>query len=102
MLNQTVLVGRILENIELEESGEKPVAHITLTIPRSFKNADGEYETDLVPLTLCDEIAKNTSEYCKKGDILGVKCRLQSQNGKLEIIAEKVTFLSCKGEKENE
>ena len=53
---------------------------------------------------LFDSIADNTSEYCGKGDIVGVKGRVQSRvvekDGKndyiMEIIAEKVTFLSSK------
>ena len=51
----------------------------------------------------------NTSEYCRKGDIIGVKGRLQSstyekEDGskayKMELIAEKVTFLSSKPKNE--
>ena len=47
MLNQTVIVGRIVRDPELREteSGNK-VTNITLAVPRSYKNADGEYETD--------------------------------------------------------
>ncbi len=53
-----------------------------------------------------DNIAENTSEYCSKGDIVGVKGRIQSRTLEkdgnkeyvTEIIAEKVTFLSSKRE----
>ncbi|MDD4734446.1 MAG: single-stranded DNA-binding protein, partial [Bacilli bacterium] len=46
MLNQTVVVGRIVKDPELKEteSGRK-VTNITLAVPRSFKNINGEYET---------------------------------------------------------
>lgn len=52
---------------------------------------------------LWDGVAKSTSEYCKKGDIVGVKGRIQSEvvekeDGSkkyyLNVIAERVTFLS--------
>ena len=45
-----------------------------------------------------DNIAMNTSEYCHKGDIVGVKGRIQriDSTSELQLIAEKVTFLSSK------
>lgn len=47
MLNQTVLVGRLVSDPELRETenGNK-VTNVTLAVPRSFKNVNGEYDTD--------------------------------------------------------
>lgn len=92
MLNQMILVGRV-SNLEVNDEGK---AVITLAIPRSFKNADGEYETDILKCRLYGAIATNTKEYCRKGDIVGVKGRLQSEDGSMIAIAEKVTLLSSK------
>lgn len=80
------------------------VATISIAIPRSFKNMEGVYETDFIDCIAFDNIAENTKEYCKKGDIVGIKGRIQSRSievdGKnqttMDIIAEKVTFLSSK------
>lgn len=111
MLNQIVLVGRITKELEVKElENNKKVATMNIAIPRSFKNADGEYETDFINIKVWDGIATNVSEYCKKGDIVVVKGRIQSiveenalgekENGEreyiMEVIAEKVTFLSSK------
>lgn len=101
MLNQVVLVGRLASDIELKENGGKKTATITVACPRSYKNADGEYDTDFISCILWDAVAGNTAEYCKKGDILGVKGRLQSNDGKLNVVAEKITFLSSRKEGEN-
>ena len=107
MLNQIVLVGRLTRDITVNKSGKgNKVATLSLAIPRSFKNSEGVYETDFIDCVLFDNIADNTSEYCKKGDIVGIKGRVQSRvvekdNEKeylAEIIAEKVTFLSSKKE----
>jgi single-strand DNA-binding protein len=100
MLNQIILVGRLTEEIEIEEKDEKKFATITLSVPRSWKNADGIYENDFIKCIIWNQIAENTKEYCKKGDILGVKGRIQSDGDKMEIIAEKVTFLSNRKESE--
>ena len=96
MLNQIVLVGRITSDLEINEVENKKVATITLAVSRSFKNANGEYETDFVPITIWNGIAENVCEYCKKGDIVGVKGRIQTKEDKIEIVAEKVTFLSSR------
>ena len=58
MLNQIVLVGRITSDLEINEVENKKVATITLAVPRSFKNINGEYETDFVPVTLWNGIAE--------------------------------------------
>ena len=112
MLNQVVLVGRLTSDLEAKELEDgKKVTNMTLAIPRSFKNADGEYETDFVECTLWNNIAENTAEYCKKGDIVGVKGRLQTnsyekEDGskvyRMDVVAEKVTFLSSKSKDEPE
>ena len=103
MLNQIILVGRLTKDPELQESdNNKKYSYITIAIPRSFKNMNGEYETDFISCTVWDVAAKSTVEYCKKGDIIGVKGRIQSRvvekdNEKkyyLDVIAERITFLS--------
>ena len=103
MLNQIVIVGRLVKDPELKDSenGSK-YTNITLAVPRSYKNVDGEYDTDFISCRLWSGIAENASEYCKKGDLLGVKGRIETRNYEkdekmnyvTELIAEKITFLS--------
>ena len=104
MLNQVILVGRLVRNPELQitDTGRKR-SSITLAVSRGYKNQSGEYETDFLDCTLWTGIAENTHEYCKSGDVIGVKGRLQTwmlenedgtKSKRMEIIAEKVTFLS--------
>lgn len=112
MLNQIVLVGRLVDYPQVKEmEGGKKVSNVTLAIPRSYKNANGEYETDFIDCVLWDSIAHNTSEYCRKGDIVGVKGRAQTRTVEqpdgtkkhiVEVIAEKVTFLSSSRDKEED
>lgn len=97
MLNQTVLVGRIVSDPQINETeNAKKFASINLAIQRSYKNANGEYETDFIPCVLWNAVAENTCEYCNKGDLVGVKGRIQTIGDKLEVIAERVTFLSSR------
>ena len=105
MLNQIVLVGRLVKDPEVRESKNgTSYSHITLAIPRSYKNVNGEYETDFIDCKLFGGVASNTCEYCKKGDVIGIYGRVQNriienEDGKrniLEVIAEKISFLSNK------
>ncbi len=110
MLNQIVLVGRLTRDITVNKYDNGKVATISLAIPRSFKNSDGTYDTDFVDCVAFDVVAENTAEYCNKGDIVGVKGRIQShteEDGEvhkniIEVIAEKVTFLSSKSKETDE
>lgn len=85
MLNQSVVVGRIYS------MGN---GTLTIAVPRSYKNEQGEYDTDYIDVTLLGSIEKNVAEYCEKGDLVGIKGRLQGGLNTMSLVAEKVTFLS--------
>ena len=79
-MNQVILVGRLAEDPKVitSESGKK-FTSVVIAIPRSFKNADGVYETDFIRCVLWNGVASSTSEYCSSGDIVGIKGRLQNR-----------------------
>jgi len=105
VLNQVVLVGRLTQDptVEETEGGYKRTV-VNVAVNRGFKNADGIYETDFIRCILWNAIAENTTTYCHKGDVIGVKGRIQTSSYEkdgetkyaIDIIAEKVTFLSSK------
>jgi len=94
MLNSVVLVGRISNDIEKIEHEEKTTYRLTLEIKRSFKNQNGEYEIDTIPVELMSYIGDNVLQYCKKGDLIGAKGRIQSNENGIYIIVEKISFIS--------
>ena len=110
MMNQVFCVGRLVKEptIEKTESG-KDRAFITLAVPRSYKNPEtGEYDTDFVDCVLWNGVATNTAEYVNKGDLIGIKGKIETNTYETEdgekrkstqIVAEKVTFLSSSKEK---
>ncbi len=112
MLNQVMLVGRLTDNLEVVETENgKKVTTLLLAVQRTFKNCDGVYETDFIRCTLWNAVAASTSEYCKKGDIVGIRGRIQvssyedkegTKKYTTEVIAEKVTFLSSNNSKNDE
>jgi single-strand DNA-binding protein len=102
------LIGRLTEDPQIkdEESNYLP---INLAVQRSFKNEENIYETDYLRCVLWDAIATNTCEYCKKGDLVGIKGRLQNRSYEdettkekkyiTEVIVDKISFLASKKDK---
>lgn len=104
MLNQIVLVGRITHDPEAKilQDGKK-VMKFQMAVQRCFKNMHGDYDTDFITVTAWEGLASIVESYITKGVMLAVKGRIQSwqyeldENRKLnmlEIIAERVTYLS--------
>ena len=109
MINQIMLVGRLVRTPDLfiTENGKRG-SFITLAVGRPFKNPNGEYDTDFIDCTLWTNVAESTAEYCQTGDVIGIRGRVQTrivenEDGTkqkvMEIIADKVTFLSSSSNK---
>jgi single-strand DNA-binding protein len=106
MYNLVYLIGRLTTDPETTETETgKKVMTINLAVQRSFKNSDGIYETDFIRCVLWDGIASRTSEFCRKGDLIGVRGQIrtssyETENGEkkyqTEVVVEKVSFLSSK------
>ncbi|MBQ3021343.1 MAG: single-stranded DNA-binding protein [Bacilli bacterium] len=105
MQNIVFLIGRLASEPELKKTeNSKDYSTITVAVPRSFKNPDGLYETDFIRCNLWNGIATNVNEYCHKGDLVGIKGRIQVRSYQdnedtkyiTEIIVDKVSFLSSK------
>ena len=94
MLNQAVLVGRVSNIPEIKKEENKKTLEVTISLPRSYKNENGFYDTDFLTCILYNDVANNTKNYLKVGDMIGIKGRIQNINNLNKIIAEKVTFLA--------
>ena len=101
-MNIVLLMGRLVQDLEMIEHPNGYYARITLAVRREFKNSDGVYDTDFLPITLWEGAATACSEYCKKGTLVQIKCRLQynrwedSENKThydVEILGEKITLV---------
>ena len=106
-MNTVMLVGRLAQDIEVKttETG-KEVTRVSLAVNRSFKNPDGIYEVDFIDCVLWDGLAKNIDEYCRKGDTVGIRGRLQVSHYEVEgvkkkavdVIVERMSFLGSSRE----
>lgn len=90
-MNQVVLVGRIERIVKKDE--EQLI--LTMSVPAFSKNEKESRVIDMINCTLLGNVAKQTAEYCKVNDVVGIIGRIQKRGQyPIEIIVEKVTFLS--------
>ncbi len=110
MHNMVYLIGRLTEDPSLKETEEEyRMTSINLAVQRAYKNEDGVFETDFIRCVLWDSVAEHTCEYCKKGDLVGIKGRLQNRSYEdettkekkyiTEVIVDKISFLASKKDK---
>ena len=97
MINQVTIVGQITTIGNFDKNRDK-YGIINVAVPRAYKNIEGVYETDFVSVEVPKNTMYNCIEFVKKGDIIGIKGRiegvLENNISNLKIVAEKVTFLS--------
>ena len=104
-MNNYNVIGRLVKDLEIKESeNKKKYGYITVAVNRTYKNAEGNYDTDFIDMIVWNELAERISEYCHKGDLIGVTGRIETRMREVEdhnekvtlLVAEKVFFLSSK------
>ena len=86
MLNQVVMVGRLVKEPTKEE--------LVILVPRNYKNKDGLYDEDI--FVIHHKMTSIVEQNVHEGDLVGVKGKLESENNEIKIKAEKITFLSSR------
>lgn len=108
MLNRIVIIGRLTRDPEMRQTPSgTAVCTFTLAVDRSFKSANGERETDFIPVVVWRQLGETCAQYLAKGKLAAVDGRLQirtyqAQDGSkrtaAEVVADNVRFLSPKSE----
>lgn len=81
MINNVVLVGRIVRDPELRYTPQNTaVATFTLAVNRRFKNAKGEREADFINCVIWRQSAENLANWAKKGTLVGITGSIQVRN----------------------
>jgi len=88
MTNMVCLIGRLSTDINEKDST------MTLAVQSNIKNEEGVYDTYFIDILLYENMLKNSMEYLKKGDLVGIKGRLKTENDELIVVADKLSFLS--------
>lgn len=110
MTNRFVGIGRLTRDVELKFTPTGvAVASFSIAINRTFKNQQGEYETDFINVVAFKKLAENVANYTQKGSLVAVEGRIQTRSYEnkqgqrvyvTEIIADSVQFLESKKQEE--
>lgn len=107
-INLTVLIGRLTKDPDLRyiPTTGNPVTTFTVAVNRTFKNKDGNYDADFIPVQVWGKTAENAANYLAKGRQVGVSGRLQvrsyeTEKGEkrwvTEVVADRVEFIGGNG-----
>jgi single-strand DNA-binding protein len=109
-MNKVLLIGRTTKDIELRTTNSgKSVISFSIAVNRTFKNENGEYDSDFFNCIAFNKLAETVSRYVGKGDLLAVEGRLQTRNYTdtngskhyvTEILVDSVDFLQPKKKEE--
>ena len=112
MINNTVLVGRMVRDAELKYTpNNQAVATFTLAVNRNFKSQNGEREADFINCVIWRQQAENLANWAKKGALIGITGRIRTRNYEnqqgqrvyvTEVVAENFQLLESQKERGNQ
>lgn len=105
-MNKVILVGNLTKDPELitTNSGVS-MCKFTIAVQRRFAGADGNRETDFIPVIVWRGQAENVHKFLKKGSKAAVFGTMQTRNYEAqdgskryvtEVVADEVEFLSTR------
>lgn len=102
-MNKCILIGNVVRDPELTTTGSGiSVCKFTIAVNRTYKNANGEQETDFLNIVTWRGLADNCLRYLKKGSKVAVCGQIQTRTYEADgqkryatdIVADDVEFLS--------
>ena len=112
MINNLTLIGRLTKDVELKYTpANQAVAQFTLAVNRTFKNANGERESDFINCVIWRKSAENFANFVKKGALIGITGRIQTRNYEnaqgqrvyvTEVIAENFQMLESRNQQQGQ
>lgn len=81
MINNVSLVGRLTRDPELKYTPSNiAITTFNLAVNRNFKGVNGEREADFINCMIWRKQAELFSEWCKKGNLVGITGRIQTRS----------------------
>ena len=112
MINNVTLIGHLTKDVELKYTpANQAVAQFTLAVNRTFKNANGERESDFINCVIWRKSAENFANFAKKGALIGITGRIQTRNYEnqqgqrvyvTEVIAENFQMLESRNQQQGQ
>ena len=70
--NNVTIVGRIAREINVSDAGGTSIAKTSVAVDRDYKNKEGKYDTDFIPISAIGKSAEFLDKYFSKGDAIAV------------------------------
>ena len=112
MINNVVIIGRLTKDVELKYTpANQAVAQFTLAVNRTFKNANGERESDFINCVIWRKPAENFANFAKKGALIGITGHIQTRNYEnaqgqrvyvTEVIADNFQMLESRSQQQGQ
>ena len=110
MINNVVLVGRVVKELDLKyiQSG-KAVARFNLAVNRDFKDANGDQQADFPSCQVWGKTAEVMADNLRKGSLISIAGHIQTgsydKDGQrvytTDVVVEKFHFLEAKNDNAN-
>lgn len=107
-MNKCHFIGNLCADPELRTTPTGiSVCTFRIAVNRRFKDADGNQQTDFIPVTCWRQLADLCGKYLSKGKKVAISGSLQSRSYEdksgqrrtaYDVVADEVEFLSPKGE----
>ena len=107
MINNVVLVGRVVKELDLKyiQSG-KAVARFNLAVNRDFKDANGDAQADFPSCQVWGKTAEVMADNLRKGSLISIAGHIQTgsydKDGQrvytTDVVVEKFHFLESKND----
>lgn len=106
-MNKCILIGNLTRDPELSTTGSGiSFCRFTVAVNRTFRNANGETETDFLNVVTWRGLADNCSKYLTKGSKVAVCGQIQTRTYEkdgekryaTDIVADDVEFLNRAGD----
>ena len=74
-MNQVVLIGRVVRDVELKMLEKGSIMNFTLAVDRGYKDKDGNKQTDFIPIVAFNK--DKIADYLLKGKMVAISGSIQ-------------------------
>lgn len=92
-MNKVIMLGRLTRENAVSGEENSKVVRNTIAVQRSFKNKDGNYETDFIPIVAWGKTGEFLEKHFKKGDAIVIDGSMRS--GSYEKDGKTIYTLEC-------
>ncbi|WP_181046658.1 single-stranded DNA-binding protein [Enterococcus faecium] len=80
MLNTVILQGKLTKDVELKQTNSgKEFAIVSIAVQRSYKNHEGNYDTDFFDVLFSGKQAENVAKFFHKGEAILIEGSIQQK-----------------------